>query len=52
MRTIVRIERFWHEHGVHFEETADAGFRLVVDTDVLRVIPLEREQDFAPGKPS
>jgi hypothetical protein len=37
---------------VHFEETADAGFRLVVDTDVLRVIPLERERDFASGKPS
>jgi len=52
MRTIVRIEKFWHEHGVHFEETADSGFRLVVNTAVLRVIPLEREQDFAGRRPS
>jgi hypothetical protein len=37
---------------VCFEETANPGFRLVVDTAILRVIPLERELDFAQGKPS
>jgi DNA-binding XRE family transcriptional regulator len=47
MRTVVRFEKFWREHGVRFEETVDSGFRLVVDVDVLRVIPLEREQDCA-----
>jgi DNA-binding XRE family transcriptional regulator len=36
MRTIVRIERFWHEHGVFFEEAENCGFRLVVDASVLR----------------
>ncbi|MBX9824686.1 MAG: helix-turn-helix transcriptional regulator [Xanthobacteraceae bacterium] len=43
MRTIVRIEKFWHEHGVYFEETANSGFRLVVDAAVLRLFPLERD---------
>ncbi|MBX9846803.1 MAG: helix-turn-helix transcriptional regulator [Xanthobacteraceae bacterium] len=43
MRTIVRIERFWHEHGVYFEDTAGSGFRLVVEAPVLRRIPLERD---------
>lgn len=43
MRTIVRIERFWHEHGVYFEDTASSGFRLVVEAPVLRHIPLERD---------
>jgi DNA-binding XRE family transcriptional regulator len=52
MRTIVRIEKFWHEYGVHFEETAEPGFRLVVNTDVLRVIPLEREEGFGRQRPS
>lgn len=41
MRTIVRIERFWHEHGVFFEEAENCGFRLVVDAAVLRRFPLE-----------
>lgn len=43
MRTIVRIERFWHEHGVYFEETSNCGFRLVVDAEVLRRGPLESD---------
>jgi DNA-binding XRE family transcriptional regulator len=41
MRTIVRIERFWHAHGVFFEETDNCGFRLVVDAAVLRRSPPE-----------
>jgi DNA-binding XRE family transcriptional regulator len=39
MRTIVRIERFWHEHGVFFEETGNGGFRLIVDVSVLGALP-------------
>jgi hypothetical protein len=35
MRTIVRIEQFWRDHGVYFEELDNCGFRLVVDAAVL-----------------
>lgn len=41
MRTIVRIETFWHEHGIYFEEIGDAGFRLVVDAKTLERLRIE-----------
>jgi len=52
MRTVVRIETFWRANGVRFEETPDAGFRLIVDAAVLRAISVEPEQDFAGQRPS
>ena len=35
LRTILRIERFWHHQGIAFENLRSGGFRLVVDGAVL-----------------
>jgi DNA-binding XRE family transcriptional regulator len=34
-QTVVKIQRFWFEQGLMFEELGDGGFRLIVDSDVL-----------------
>lgn len=38
LRTIVRIQHFWQEAGIHFEELPDGGFRLIVRASVLKNI--------------
>jgi DNA-binding XRE family transcriptional regulator len=35
LRTIVKIQRFWLDQGISFEDQRDGGFRLVVDSSVL-----------------
>jgi DNA-binding XRE family transcriptional regulator len=35
MRTVVRIQHFWEEAGIRFEDLDDGGFRLVVTAPVL-----------------
>ena len=35
MRTIVRIQHFWEEAVIRFEELDDGGFRLVVTASIL-----------------
>jgi DNA-binding XRE family transcriptional regulator len=33
--TVLRIQRFWLERGITFENLRNGGFRLAVDPDVL-----------------
>jgi len=33
--TVVKIQRFWLQRGISFENLRDGGFRLAVDADVL-----------------
>jgi DNA-binding XRE family transcriptional regulator len=35
VRTIVRIQQFWRDQGIAFEDLRDGGFRLVVGSDVI-----------------
>jgi len=35
LRTIRLIQRFWQERGIAFEDLANGGFRLVVDSAVI-----------------
>jgi DNA-binding XRE family transcriptional regulator len=35
LKTVLKIERFWSEQGIVFEELRDGGFRLVVGSDAL-----------------
>jgi hypothetical protein len=35
VQTIIRIQRFWAEQGISFEDLRSGGFRLVVDSAVL-----------------
>jgi len=35
LQTIVRIQRFWLDQGITFEDLRNGGFRLVVDSSVL-----------------
>ncbi len=35
LKTILKIQRFWSEQGIAFEELRDGGFRLVVGSDAL-----------------
>lgn len=34
-RTVVRIQHFWRDCGISFEDLRDGGFRLVIDAEVL-----------------
>jgi DNA-binding XRE family transcriptional regulator len=35
LQTIIRIQRFWLDQGISFEDLRNGGFRLVVDSTVL-----------------
>src|SRR5262249_21077431 len=35
LKTILKIERFWAERGIAFEDLRGGGFRLVVGSDAL-----------------
>jgi DNA-binding XRE family transcriptional regulator len=35
LQTILKIQRFWSEQGIAFEELRDGGFRLVVGSGTL-----------------
>ena len=35
LQTILKIQRFWLEQGISFENLRSGGFRLVVESDVL-----------------
>src|SRR5689334_2513170 len=35
LQTIMKIQRFWSEQGISFENLRSGGFRLVVEGDVL-----------------
>jgi DNA-binding XRE family transcriptional regulator len=35
LRTVLKIERYWHSRGISFENLRSGGFRLVVDSAVL-----------------
>jgi DNA-binding XRE family transcriptional regulator len=35
LRTIVKIQRFWAEQGISFENLRNGGFRLAVESHVL-----------------
>ena len=35
LQTILKIQRFWSEQGISFENLRGGGFRLVVESDVL-----------------
>ena len=35
LQTILKIQRFWLEQGISFENLRGGGFRLVVESDVL-----------------
>jgi DNA-binding XRE family transcriptional regulator len=34
-QTVLKIQRFWFERGIAFENLRSGGFRLAVDADVL-----------------
>lgn len=35
LQTIIRIQRFWLDQGISFEDLRNGGFRLIVDSTVL-----------------
>jgi len=35
LQTIMKIQRFWLEQGISFENLRSGGFRLIVESDVL-----------------
>jgi DNA-binding XRE family transcriptional regulator len=35
LQTLLKIQRFWSEQGIAFEELRDGGFRLVVGSGTL-----------------
>jgi DNA-binding XRE family transcriptional regulator len=44
-QTVLKIQRFWIEQGIVFENLRNGGFRLAVDPDVLL-----RNQDDKPNR--
>jgi hypothetical protein len=44
-QTVLKIQRFWFERGIVFENLRNGGFRLAVDSDVLL-----RTQDGRPNR--
>jgi hypothetical protein len=44
-QTVLKIQRFWIEQGIVFENLRNGGFRLAVDPDVLL-----RNQDNKPNR--
>jgi DNA-binding XRE family transcriptional regulator len=44
-QTVLKIQRFWFERGIVFENLRNGGFRLAVDSDVLL-----RTQDGGPNR--
>src|SRR5688572_6802074 len=44
-QTVLKMQRFWFEKGISFENLRNGGFRLVVDGDVLL-----RSHEHGPGR--
>jgi DNA-binding XRE family transcriptional regulator len=44
-QTVLKMQRFWSDQGISFENLRNGGFRLVVDGDVLL-----RSDDGGPGR--